>query len=98
MGQCLSRQLVTRHIRSGRIRPAISEGAASVVGFISAGAARVPGLGADPPLLDVGIGMKPDLVGKGRGSEFGRAVLETLRQRGQQVRYRVVAKHRKSLR
>ena len=52
----------------------------TLVGFVCTGAAaRVPGLDADPSLIDVGVGMNPDLVGQGRGSEFGEAVLDTWR-------------------
>lgn len=54
----------------------------SLVGFVCIGAAaRVPGLDADPSLIDVGVGMNPDLVGQGRGSEFGGGALEHLARR-----------------
>ena len=52
---------------------------ATLVGFVCAGApARVPGLDEDPSVVDVGVGMNPDLVGQGRGSAFGQAVLNHL--------------------
>jgi [ribosomal protein S18]-alanine N-acetyltransferase len=51
----------------------------ALVGFFCAGAAaRVSGLDADPTFVDVGVGMNPDLVGQGRGSEFGVTVLDRL--------------------
>jgi ribosomal-protein-alanine N-acetyltransferase len=51
----------------------------SLVGFVCAGQpARVPGLDEDPSVVDVGVGMNPSLVGQGRGSAFGQAVLNHL--------------------
>jgi [ribosomal protein S18]-alanine N-acetyltransferase len=50
---------------------------AELVGFYCVDvAARVPGLAADPAVVDVGLGMAPALVGRGHGSDFGRAVVE----------------------
>jgi [ribosomal protein S18]-alanine N-acetyltransferase len=73
----------------------------SLVGFVCAGAAaRVPGLNADPVLLDVGVGMSPDLAGQGRGSDFGRAVLEHLARHfpGRPLRAVIQAWNERSLR
>ena len=50
----------------------------TLVGFVCAGAAaRVPGLDADASF----VGINPGLVGQGRGSEFGEAVLDHLARR-----------------
>ena len=73
----------------------------TLVGFVCTGAAaRVPGLDADPSFIDVGVGMSPDLVGQGRGSEFGEAVLEHLARRcpGQSLRAVIQAWNARSLR
>ena len=54
----------------------------TLVGFVCTGAAaRVPGLAADASFIDVGVGINPGLVGQGRGSEFGEAVLGHLARR-----------------
>jgi [ribosomal protein S18]-alanine N-acetyltransferase len=53
-------------------------------------AARVPGLEPDPRFLDVGIGLDPELVGKGRGSEFGRLVMRNLEIEDPAQRFRAV--------
>ena len=54
----------------------------TLVGFVCTGAAaRVPGLDADASFIDVGVGINPGLVGQGRGSEFGEAVLDHLARR-----------------
>ncbi|MBJ7338189.1 GNAT family N-acetyltransferase [Mycolicibacterium sp.] len=61
---------------------AVTDSAHAVVGFVCVGsAARVPGLDADPPFVDVGVGMDPDVVGKGSGRTFGKAVLDHLARR-----------------
>jgi ribosomal-protein-alanine N-acetyltransferase len=53
-----------------------------LVGFYCMGDdARVPGLAADDGLTDLGLGMDPDLVGRGGGEAFARAVLDDLRRR-----------------
>jgi len=50
-----------------------------LVGFCCVGrAARVPGLSEHVGVLDVGFGMEPGLVGHGRGTRFGRAMLAFL--------------------
>ena len=47
-----------------------------LVGYCCFGAeARVPGVDAEAGTLDVGYGMRPDLVGRGLGPEFVRAIL-----------------------
>ena len=54
----------------------------TLVGFVCAGAAaRVPGLDTDASFIDVGVGINPGLVGRGRGAEFGEAVLDHLARR-----------------
>lgn len=50
-----------------------------LIGFCCTGtAARVAGMTEEPGVLDVGMGMNPQLVGAGRGAEFGGFVLEYL--------------------
>jgi [ribosomal protein S18]-alanine N-acetyltransferase len=55
---------------------AVRDAAGRLTGFCCFGeAARVPGLAADPGRLDVALGLRPDLVGRGLGPEFVRAVV-----------------------
>ena len=73
----------------------------TLVGFVCAGAAaRVPGLDADASFIDVGVGINPGLVGQGRGSEFGEAVLDHLARRypGRALRAVIQAWNERSLR
>ena len=55
---------------------AVEDAEGRLVGFCCFGEpARVPGLDADSRRLDVSIGMRPELMGKGYGDEFARAVV-----------------------
>lgn len=62
-----------------------------LIGFCCSGAeALVPGLSAQEGLLDVGVGMDPAWAGRGRGADFGRAVLEHYRRQTGVRRLRAV--------
>jgi RimJ/RimL family protein N-acetyltransferase len=55
---------------------AVDDEKGDLVGYGCIGAeARVPGVEEEPGTEDVGYGMRPDLVGRGLGREFVRAVL-----------------------
>jgi len=56
---------------------AVEDAEGRLVGFCCFGEpARVPGLDAAPGVLDVAIGMRPELMGKGYGDDFARAVVD----------------------
>jgi RimJ/RimL family protein N-acetyltransferase len=56
---------------------AVRDEAAELVGFCSFGEdGRVAGYEYQDDALDVGLGMRPDLVGRGLGIDFTRAVLD----------------------
>jgi ribosomal-protein-alanine N-acetyltransferase len=56
---------------------AVKDATDRLVGFCCFGEpARVPGFAEDPDALDVALGMQPQLVGRGLGQEFARAVVD----------------------
>ena len=62
---------------AGSLVLAAFDEAGALVGFACFGTdARVPGFAYDDDALDVGVGLRPDLVGRGHGVAFVRAVLE----------------------
>jgi [ribosomal protein S18]-alanine N-acetyltransferase len=55
---------------------AVRDAGGRLTGFCCFGeAARVPGLPGDPAKLDVALGLRPDLVGRGLGPAFVKAVV-----------------------
>jgi ribosomal-protein-alanine N-acetyltransferase len=58
----------------------ITNAASELVAFCTFGIdARVPGGDYSADALDIGLGIRPDLIGKGNGASFIRAVLEFAR-------------------
>jgi ribosomal-protein-alanine N-acetyltransferase len=56
---------------------AVEDAGGGLVGFCCFGEpARAPGIEAQSGLLDVAIGLRPDLVGRGSGEAFARAVVD----------------------
>lgn len=72
-------------------RTVVAAARGEVVGFYCTGpAARVAGLSVEDQTIDLGVGLRPDLVGRGMGQQFARAVLDDLRQNRGARRVRVV--------
>lgn len=82
-------------------RAVIDTGRDALIGVCCIGtAARVSGLDEDPSLIDVGVGMDPNMVGRGKGPEFGRAVMNyfAFRYPGRSMRAVVQSWNERSLR